>query len=218
MSNEPPTTKRPPPCSSCATCATGSKRTRDAEVPFYFVQGTEYHEGRGAEELESIAARVKGANIQSNFTGRQCKELLDLVVDGIVVNFAHHLGGGSGFTRSAALDGEAIWNQITSSKGESVAADLIVRSHVHFFLHVEHSNRHTLVCPCWQLQTRFARHRSAYRLMPNIGAIVLHISPEAKKRGLEPMSAPGLHTLAIRLASMAVFPSIPGSRSCANCS
>ena len=133
MSNEPPTTKRPPPCSSCATCATGSKRTRDAEVPFYFVQGTEYHEGRGAEELESIAARVKGANIQSNFTGRQCKELLDLVVDGIVVNFAHHLGGGSGFTRSAALDGEAIWNQITSSKGESVAADLIVRSHVHFF-------------------------------------------------------------------------------------
>jgi hypothetical protein len=49
------------------------------EIPFYFVQGTEYHEGRGAEELESIAARVKGANIQSNFSGH-CKEVLDLAV------------------------------------------------------------------------------------------------------------------------------------------
>lgn len=157
------------------------------EVPFYFVQGTEYHEGRGAEELESIAARVKGANIQSNLTGRYCKEVLDLAVDGVVVNFAHHLGGGSGFTRSGVLDAEAMWAQITSSKGESVAADLIVRSHLHFFMHVEHVNRHALLCPCWQLQTRFARHRSAYKLMPNIGAIVLHINPEAKKRGLDPV-------------------------------
>src|SRR5947208_12704035 len=47
-------------------------------VPFYFVQGTEYHEGRGAEELESIAARVQGANISSNFSGRHCKEVFDL--------------------------------------------------------------------------------------------------------------------------------------------
>src|SRR5881397_1147423 len=76
------------------------------EVPFYFVQGTEYHEGRGAEELESIAARVKGATIQSNFSGRYCKEILDLAVDGVVINFAHHLGGGSGFTRSGVLDAE----------------------------------------------------------------------------------------------------------------
>src|SRR5438093_2105816 len=144
MSNEPPTTKRPPPCSSCATCATGSKRTRDAEVPFYFVQGTEYHEGRGAEELESIAARVKGASIQSNYTGRHCKEVLDLAVDGVVINFAHHLGGGTGFTRSGGLDAEATSCQITSSKGESIAADLIVRSHLHFCMHVEHLNCHAL--------------------------------------------------------------------------
>jgi hypothetical protein len=155
------------------------------EVPFFFVQGTEYHEGRGAEELESIAARVRGSNIQSNFTGRHCKEVLDLAVDGVVINFAHHLGGGSGFTRSAALDGEAVWNQLTSTKGESIAADLIVRSHLHYFMHVEHVNRHAILCPCWQLQTRFARHRSAYRLMPNIGAIVLHVSPEAKRLGLD---------------------------------
>jgi hypothetical protein len=51
-------------------------------------------------------------------------------------------------------------------------------------MHVEHVNRHALFCPCWQLQTRFARRRSAYKLMPSIGAIVLHISPEAKKRGI----------------------------------
>src|SRR5438874_10503851 len=89
MSNEPPTTKRPPPCSSCATCATGSKRTRDAEVPFYFVQGREYHEGGGAEDLDSFAGRGRGANIRRNFTGGHSKDLFALVVAGVVVNSAH---------------------------------------------------------------------------------------------------------------------------------
>jgi len=157
------------------------------EVPFYFVQGTEYHEGRGAEELESVAARVQCAEIRSNFAGRYSKEVLDLAVDGVVINFAHHLGGGAGFTRSGALDAEALWCQIRASMGEAIAADFVVRSHLHFFMHVEQVNRHALLCPCWQLQTRFARHRSAYRLMPNLGAIILHINPQAKKRGLDPV-------------------------------
>jgi hypothetical protein len=158
------------------------------EVPFFFVQGTEYHEGRGAEELESIAARVQGANINSNFSGRHSKEVLDLDLDGTIVNFAHHLGGGSGFSRSASLDAEALWCQITASKGQAVAADLIVRSHLHYYMHVEHANRHAFLCPCWQLQTRFARHRSAYKLMPDIGALIFHVSPEAKQRGLDPIA------------------------------
>jgi len=158
------------------------------QVPFFFVQGTEYHEGRGAEELESIAARVQGANINSNFSGRYCKEVLDLDMGGTVLNFAHHVGGGSGFTRSGSLDAEALWCQITSSKGQAVSADLIVRSHLHFYMHVEHTNRHAFLCPCWQLQTRFARHRSAYKLMPDIGALIFHISSDAKKQGADPIA------------------------------
>lgn len=158
------------------------------EVPFYFVQGTEYHDGRGAEELESIAARVQAAFIDSHHSGRHCKEVLDLELDGTVLNFAHHVGGGAGFTRSGGLDAEALWCQITSSKGQSVAADLIVRSHLHYYMHVEHTNRHAVICPCWQLQTRFARHRSAYKLMPDIGAIVFHVNPQAKKDGMDPIA------------------------------
>jgi len=176
------------------------------QVPFYFVQGTEYHEGRGAEELESIAARVQGANITSTFTGRHCKEVLDLDVGGVLLNFAHHLGGGSGFTRSGSLDAESLCCQITSSKGQAVSADLIVRSHLHYFMHVEHSNRHAFLCPCWQLQTRFARHRSAYKLMPDIGALIFHICPEAKTRGLDPIPADGMPGGAKRV--MKCFPVI----------
>jgi hypothetical protein len=164
------------------------EKNRGREVRFYFVQGTEYHEGRGAEELESIAARVQGANISSNFSGRHCKEVLDLDVGGTVLNFAHHLGGGSGFTRSGSLDAEALWCQIASSKGQAVSADLIVRSHLHYFRHVEHVNRHAFLCPCWQLQTRFARHRSAYKPMPDVGALIFHINPEAKRLGLDPIA------------------------------
>ena len=112
---------------------------------------------------------------------------LDLDVDGTVLNFAHHLGGGSGFTRSGSLDAEALWCQITSSKGESVAADLIVRSHLHFFMHVEHVNRHALLCPCWQLQTRFMRKNSVYRMLPDIGVVVLELDPKAKQAREDPI-------------------------------
>lgn len=157
------------------------------EVPFYFVQGTEYHDGRGAEELESIAARIAGANIDSALTGRHCKEVLDLDIEGVALNFAHHVGGGGGFSRSGTIDTEAVWAQLASSKGQARPPDLIVRSHLHFFAHIEHTNRHAFICPCWQLQTRFARHRSAFKFMPDIGALIFHISPEAKKEGLDPI-------------------------------
>jgi len=163
------------------------KNTRRT-VPFFIVQGTEYHEGRGAEELESIAGRIQGETIKSNFSGRHCKEVLDLDIGGTVLNFAHHLGGGSGFTRSGSLDAEALWCQVTSSKGQAIAADLIVRSHLHYYMHVEHVNRHAFLCPCWQLQTRFARHRSAYKLIPDIGALIFHINPEGKKHGIDPIA------------------------------
>jgi hypothetical protein len=158
------------------------------EVPFYFVQGTEYHDGRGAEELESIAARIEGANINSAFAGRHCKEVLDLDIDGVALNFAHHVGGGSGFARSGAIDAEAVWAQLAGSKGQAKPPDLIVRSHLHFFMHIEHTNRHAFVCPCWQLQTRFARRRSAFKFMPDIGAIIFHIFPEAKRQRADPIA------------------------------
>jgi len=158
------------------------------KVPFYFIQGTEYHDGRGAEELESIAARIEGANIESTFVGRHCKEVLDLDMDGVALNFAHHVGGGSGFSRSGSIDTEAVWAQLAGSKGQAKPPDLIVRSHLHFYMHIEHTNRHAFVCPCWQLQTRFARRRSAFKLIPDIGAIIFHIFPEAKRQGLDPIA------------------------------
>jgi hypothetical protein len=164
------------------------EKSTGKEVPFYLVQGTEYHEGRGAEELESIAARVEGVHIDSQYAGRHCKEVLDLDVDGTILNFSHHVGGGAGFGRSGAIDAEAMWCQITSSKGQAVAADLIVRSHVHYYMHVEHVNRHAIICPCWQLQTRYARHRSAYKIMPDIGALVFHVNPQAKRKGMDPIA------------------------------
>jgi hypothetical protein len=163
------------------------KNTR-RQVPFYVIQGTEYHDGRGAEELESIAARIEGANIDSALTGRHCKEVLDLNVDGVGLNFAHHVGGGSGFARSGTIDAEAVWAQLAGSKGQAQAPDLIVRSHLHFFMHIEHTHRHAFVCPCWQLQTRFARRRSAFKFMPDIGALIFHVCPDAKQQGLDPVA------------------------------
>jgi hypothetical protein len=67
-------------------------------------------------------------------------------------------------------------------------ADCVVRSHLHYFTHVEHAAKHIVITPCWQLQTRFMRKLSLYRCIPDIGAVLITVDPQAKKNGDDPIS------------------------------
>lgn len=154
----------------------------------YFVQGTEYHDGRGAENFENVARELKGEKYRGLGTGVHSKEVLDLEIEGVVINFAHHVGGGGGgITRGNALDKEMIMSALAGKLGKFPKADCLVRAHMHFFCHVEHGSKHGAIAPAWQLQTRFMRHRSVYQMVPDIGALLLHISPEKKAAGFDPV-------------------------------
>lgn len=157
------------------------------KIPLYFVQGTEYHDGRGAENFENIAQKMGGIKYEGLGTGRYSHEVLDLDFDGVVLNIAHHVGGGGGITRGNALDKEMIMSALAGKMGKFPKADCLIRAHMHFFCHIEHGSKHGVIAPCWQLQTRFMRHRSVYAMVPDVGAIVIHIDPEAKKKGLDPI-------------------------------
>jgi hypothetical protein len=157
------------------------------KIPLYFVQGTEYHDGRGAENFENIAQEMGGEIYSGLGTGRYSHEVLDLEFEGVELNVAHHVGGGGGITRGNALDKEMIMSALAGKMGKFPRTDCLIRAHMHFFCHVEHASKHGVIAPCWQLQTRFMRHRSVYQMVPDIGAIVVHIDPEAKKRGLDPI-------------------------------
>jgi hypothetical protein len=149
---------------------------------FYFTQGTEYHDAKAGREVEVVARALSATPYSGLGTGRYCREVLDLEIDGVVCNFAHGISVSGGLYRATSPDREAVWSALAGKEGKMPRADALVRSHAHYFVHVEHQTKHAVICPAWQLQTRFMRKNSVYRMIPDIGAILLWIDGEAKRR------------------------------------
>jgi len=152
----------------------------------FMTAGTEYHEGCAAREAEVIAERIKASKYQGPGSGRYVREILDLEVDGIILNFQHGIGTGSGLYRATAPDREGIWSALAGKAGKSPKADCVIRSHNHAYILVEHPSKSIVVTPCWQLQTRFMRKNSAYRMLPDIGYILITVDAGKKRRGYDP--------------------------------
>jgi len=151
------------------------------KVPhFYFVAGTPYHVALGAEWEEDVAITFGGSHYAGAGFGRRVREVLDLELEGVILNFAHHISGGSGIYRATAADKEGQWSAMTAKDATKgiPKADVVVRSHVHNFVHVEHASKHIIQTPCWQLQTSYARKKSVYRMIPDIGGIFLEVNPK----------------------------------------
>lgn len=148
----------------------------------YFLAGTPYHVGDGSEWEENVAAACGGERYAGAGTGKRVREVLDLEVEGVIFNFAHHISPASGFYRATASDREGQWSSMSAkdeTKGIPKAA-VLVRSHVHNFVHVEHASKHIVQTPCWQLQTRFMRRHSVYRCLPDIGGIFFEVNGRQK--------------------------------------
>lgn len=109
-------------------------------------------------------------------------------LEGVIVEFAHHLGGASGFYRMTALDREGQWSAMAAkdpSKGIP-KADLLIRHHVHFFGNVEHESKQITAVPCWKLQDDYAAKGGLHRFHPTIGGVLLEVDGERKKDGENP--------------------------------
>lgn len=143
------------------------------------VHGTEYHDQRAGEYADRVFSAVGATPYRGSGTGRCSSDSLNLEAGGKILNFAHGIGVTSGMFRSTALDREALFATLAAREGRAVKADVIVRSHVHTFVHLELPHKHAVITPCWQLQTRFMRSRSVYRMLPDIGAVLLTVSPSA---------------------------------------
>lgn len=156
--------------------------------PIYFTAGTEYHVGAAAREEEDVARSLGATLYRGLGTGRYVKEVLDLEVDGVILNFAHHGGTAGGFYRATMADREGIWSALAGKEGKSPKADHVGRAHAHCFVHLEHPSKHITYGPCWQLQTRFMRHGSVYRMIPDIGGYVILVDGAAKRAGGDPIT------------------------------
>ena len=63
----------------------------------------------------------------------------------------------------------------------------MIRSHCHFFVHVEHASKHVAITPCWEMQTRYMRKNSIYRMLPDLGGMLIWLDGDLKKRKEDPI-------------------------------
>lgn len=176
--------------SAAATQTLALLRKATPRAKWYFTQGTPYHVGHFGGAEESIAAELRAQQYDSLGTGRLCREVLWLDVEGVIIEAAHHITPSTGFYRLTSLDREGQWSALSgkdATKGVP-KADLLIRSHVHYFGYAEHASKQIVTTPCWQLQTRYMRKFSVHRMHPDIGGLLLEIDGEAKSRGCAPAS------------------------------
>jgi len=160
-----------------------------AKIPkIYIVSGTAYHDSPAGREAENIAQRIGAEQYQGLGAGRYCRDMLDLDVDGVILNVQHGIPTSGALYRGVAPDREALWSALAGKEGKAAKADCIVRSHVHTFTEIVHPTKHGLVTGCWQLQTSYMRKSSAYRFIPDIGYAIINIDGEAKKCQQDPIS------------------------------
>lgn len=148
-------------------------------VPFkidrvYFVKGTEAHVSANGQAEERIA-RAIGAEKNENDEYASYQWFLD--VDGITMNFAHHISSSSSsaYETSAPMR-ELINGLIEASQWGQPMPRIIVRSHRHRFVPVEipsiYGPLRCVVTPAWQLKTPYVEKVDRMR-MPHIGGIIL---------------------------------------------
>ena len=92
---------------------------------FFMSYGTGYHTGDD-EDFEDIIAELIGAEkIGAEDT---------VNINGLLINYRHHIGRSSiPHGRHTAVAKERLWNLMWAERGEYPKADVIVRSHVHYY-------------------------------------------------------------------------------------
>lgn len=107
-----------------AEMAAASIRTVQAEA-IHMVYGTPYHVDADGEDIERYIATEVGASIEGHAF---------VEVEGVVFDCKHKVGGSQvPHGRHTAASKERLWNLIWAERKGAPRADVIIRSHVHYF-------------------------------------------------------------------------------------
>jgi hypothetical protein len=174
--------------SECAAvCLRKLKAAIKSKPPFFVIRGTPYHDSEAGREAEAVAEKIGARPYTGYGAGRLCRRALDLEHDGVVVNFSHGTSVAGGLYRATPPDREAVWSALAGKDGKVPRADALVRAHAHHFVRVEHPSKHAIIGPCWQLQTDYMGKNSVYRMLPDIGAVLIWVDGAAKRAGEDPI-------------------------------
>lgn len=104
--------------------------------------GTAYHTGKREDWEDGVADGVGADKISGED---------NVNVNGCVINYKHHIGRSSvPHGRHTAVAKAKLWNDIWSQRGEYPEANILIRSHVHYFTYCGGSNWLALTTPALQ--------------------------------------------------------------------
>jgi len=153
------------------------KPVRDAigDQWFYMVRGTEWHEGKSAENVEQLAEKLEARKDPAS--GQSTWWEVYYNIGGPVIHFAHHIGKSSVAWYEATVPLRDLLMQIAELvrffENQAPNMKMAVRAHRHRYVHVDvPPDLHAVVLPAWQLKTGFG-FKVAHAMLPQIGYVII---------------------------------------------
>jgi hypothetical protein len=141
----------------------------------YFIRGTGAHSGKSANIEEELAKDMNG--VRSKETGAYSHWALNLDVEGVRINIAHHTtmsGIPWGRKKAAMTLSERIL--FDSAQNEELHPHLAIRGHVHRWADSYDAYPvRSLILPCWSLATEYV-HRISPDALAECGAAIIRVS------------------------------------------
>jgi len=149
-----------------------------SDIPYenlIFVRGTPYHVQQDATNFEEILAKQMGAEKYKAYGGEGLTDYYCIVeMYGKVFNFTHHIG----FNKWAAYRTTALAREMAGmvfEKDKMGRADVIIRSHVHYFVHVEFTHTHGFTTPAWKFPDAHLFRSGLAGTTPDVGMVEIII-------------------------------------------
>ena len=137
----------------------------------YMVNGTGYHVDASGKSVEyHLGKELMSEEYEK---GVRSGEELFLRVGKFTFHASHHISVGTGWYKTTPLARELVFALLNES--DKHRADIFLRSHVHYFAGIEFNRQHGYILPCWQAQTRYMIRKSAFGMIPTIGALRFRI-------------------------------------------
>ena len=153
------------------------------EIPYenlIFVRGSTYHVQIDGTNFEEIIARQMGAQKYKAYGGEGLTDYFAIIeMYGKIFNFTHPIG----FNKWAAYRTTALAREMAGmvfEKDKLGRADVIIRSHVHYFVHVQFTHTHGFTTPAWKFPDAHLFRSGLAGTTPDVGMVEIIIEPNGE--------------------------------------
>jgi hypothetical protein len=138
----------------------------------YMTYGTPYHVSSDGEDWEAILASDLGAKIESHGFYE---------INGRIIDMKHKIGSSNiPHGRLTALAREIMWNRVwLVDREQQPRADILIRSHAHYFEQAEHMGCIGFITPCLQgMGSKYGARQCSGTI--DFGILVIDISDDGE--------------------------------------